>query len=73
MRFALPGTEKDQVYNMTWCQALELGRGKACDMSCDRVYGLMGLVKEDLKVIPNYSKSLRKIFAEVHGREVGRD
>jgi heterokaryon incompatibility protein (HET) len=76
--YILPGTRMGRreriirLYNArdigidgSWASALALSRRTLCQDKHDRIYGLLGLVKSELKVYPDYLRSMRDVFFDV--------
>jgi hypothetical protein len=49
----------------SWSAALALSRRTHCQDKHDRIHGLLGLVKSELKVYPDYLRSICDVFFEV--------
>jgi hypothetical protein len=55
----------DGVHTFSWDEAKSFFKGSQCEDPKDKVYGLLGLVDESLKVAPDYNKSLEAVFEDM--------
>lgn len=60
------------AFYLSWHEALDLGRGKACTVPYDRLYGLLGILEERYRVVPDYIKPLQAIVAEIFSLAYGK-
>lgn len=52
---------------LDWRQALAVQKGSKCLVRHDKIYGLLGLVRENLQVVPEYSLTVEDLYYQVLG------
>ena len=58
---------------MSWRAALAVQKGSACFLQHDRIFGLLGLVKEELKIDVDYKIPMRTLFYKVLDKHMADD
>jgi hypothetical protein len=49
----------------SWHEAIMFSRNSGCGDVHDRIYGLLGLVEESIKIVPDVKKPLEQLFLEI--------
>jgi hypothetical protein len=49
----------------SWHEAITFSKNSGCRDVRDRIYGLLGLVEESIKIVPDVSKPLEQLFLEI--------
>jgi len=61
----LPGV----TYNWTWNQAIIFLPGSQCEDRRDKIFGLLGLINRRFRIVPDYSRPLEDVFADIRKLE----
>ena len=58
-----------QVSKFSWAEALGVSKGSVCQSKHDRIFAMLGLVREELRVQPDYTQTLMMVYKQVIDRQ----